>query len=440
MDAAYPFTSNATSPLMMEFYAKYGAKRPPLALAQAAGTLTAPYNPQLPPPPGVGMPPITDPRIEQMQEQQMVGQAPQQAPQVDQTAAISQFPKAEEGAEIPEENLWSATGKTDDFGSWFNKRNSSDALTAFGAAMLKAPDFMTGLGDAALAVNQVDRDNRIPTPEEIARANIKARMASGKGMGSSKVIQTGYDNNMNPVTQMTNPNGGPPIWYDSRNREMPDGPMNGFIRVQDSGAGQRGKDGEKLETIARDKSYAATDNMSTYNEILATAPNAGPSSGLLESSVRTMASLAGIDLGDADLSDMQVLNKNISNLELQKAQTQKGLGQFTEMERAIVRKSLPGIDTELETVLRVTTQMKLRDQLDIELYEEYMDMPDSVKPRDFEKYAYEKRREQRNEYKQRYEDLLQSETANNPAYEKYKATGSKKAEPSILDEADAIVN
>ena len=322
----------------------------------------------------------------------------------------------------PQEDQWSASGKTDSFGAWFNKRQSSDALTAFGAAMLKAPTFLQGLGDAALAVNQVDREYRMPTPEEIARANMKARMASGRGAYSPKVIQTGYDNNGNPVTQMMKGDGSL-AWYDGNNQEMTGGPTNGFIRSQDSGYAQRGKDNEKYLTTARDKSDQALQNLNTYDEILANAPSAGMGSGMIEKSIRGLASAAGMDLGDVDLSNKQVLDKNISNLELQKAQTQKGLGQFTEMEREIVRKSLPSIDTNLETVLRVTVQMKLRDQLDIELYNDYMDIPEGERPRSFESWAYKKRQEQRRDYKQRYQQLLNDEIAANPAY-KSMASGS----------------
>lgn len=336
------------------------------------------------------------------------------------------------------EDKWSSTGKTDSFGAWFNKPQASDALTAFGAAMLKAPTFLQGLGDAALAVNAVDREYRMPTSEEIARANMKARIASGKGAYTPKTIQTGYDDNGNPVTQIMKADGSL-AWFDHTNQEMPQGPTNGFIRSQDSGASQRGKDNEKYRTVARDKADQAIQNLATYDEILATAPNSGTGSGMLEKMVRGLSSVAGMDLGDVDLTDKQVLDKNVSNLELQKAQTQKGLGQFTEMEREIVRKSLPAIDTNLETVLRVTVQMKLRDQLDIELYNDYMDIPDGERPTSFENWAYKKRQQQRRDYKQRYEQLLQEEIEANPAYKAY-AKGSKTGNSSIIDEADAIVN
>jgi hypothetical protein len=69
--------------------------------------------------------------------------------------------------------------------SFLDNPGASDSLVAFGAAMLKAPDFNTGLGDAALAVNQVARANRPIGAAEYERAKQLAslkRIASGKGV------------------------------------------------------------------------------------------------------------------------------------------------------------------------------------------------------------------------------------------------------------------
>ena len=72
--------------------------------------------------------------------------------------------------------------------SFLDNPGASDSLVAFGAAMLKAPDFNTGLGDAALAVNQVARENRPIGPAEYERAKQLAmlkRVASGKATTAS---------------------------------------------------------------------------------------------------------------------------------------------------------------------------------------------------------------------------------------------------------------
>ncbi|CAB4170151.1 hypothetical protein UFOVP1087_23 [uncultured Caudovirales phage] len=69
--------------------------------------------------------------------------------------------------------------------SFLDNPGASDSLVAFGAAMLKAPDFNTGLGDAALAVNQVARANRPIGQAEYERAKQLAmlkRMESGRGV------------------------------------------------------------------------------------------------------------------------------------------------------------------------------------------------------------------------------------------------------------------
>jgi hypothetical protein len=335
-----------------------------------------------------------------------------------------------------QDNQWSSTGKTDTFGAFFNKRQGTDALTAFGAAMLKAPDFMSGLGDAALAVNAVDRENRMPTPEEIAKANIKARMASGKGAYAPKPIAQGYDSSRQYWTATYD--NGAEVWKSETGATLDHAPP-GFTPANQSGQLQRNKANEDYRTEARTKADQAQTNMATYDEILDTAGTAGVGSSLFDKTARGVASSMGIDLGDINLSDSQVFVKNMRNLELQKAQTQKGLGQFTEMERQIVRDALPSIDTNLATVLRVTVQMKLRDQLDVELYNDYMDMPESRRP-SFEEYAYDKRREQKASYKERYAELLQQELSDHPEFrgDQKKQEGDT-ATPSILDEADKVV-
>ena len=69
--------------------------------------------------------------------------------------------------------------------SFLDNPGASDSLVAFGAAMLKAPDFNTGLGDAALAVNQVAQQNRPIGAVEYEKAKQLAllkRMGSGKGI------------------------------------------------------------------------------------------------------------------------------------------------------------------------------------------------------------------------------------------------------------------
>jgi hypothetical protein len=337
--------------------------------------------------------------------------------------------------EVPEEE-WSAKGKTDSFGAFFNKRQGTDALTAFGAAMLKAPNFHTGLADAALAVNQVDRENRMPSPEEIARANIKYKMANGQSLKGASVKQTypGYDGNGNYVTQVVMSDGSSK-YLGQDNQELVGG-VNGFRRAQDSGEGQRGKDNEKYLTISRDRAEVAQGNMATYDTLLETGTTSNAGSGVFESGLRSLASIAGVDLGEGSLSDQQVFTKASRQLELQVAQSQKGLGQFTEMERTIVKEAIPNLNTQQETIFRVAVQMKLRDQLDVELYNDYMDQPPNQRG-SFEEFAYAKRKEQKADYKRRYAEMVSQELDLHP---QYKNLSGKATAASVLDEADAIVN
>jgi hypothetical protein len=328
--------------------------------------------------------------------------------------------------------------------SFFDRPGATDALTAFGAAMLKAPTFLQGLGDAALAVNAVERENRMPTEEEIARANMKYRISrgldpSGKRTYSPKPLDSGYDQRGVYWTGIANGDG-TQTWTSDEGEELSH-PPEGFERGADSGRAQRGKDEEKYVTKARDTHDVAWKNMPIYSSIFENLGSVGAGSSFWDRGVRAIASALGTDIGDVDVSDKEVFEKQVRELELQKAQTQRGLGQFTEMERKIVQQSLPSLDTQTESVLRVTMQMKVRDQIDIELYEEWMNTPPKERG-SFEQFAfkfYTKFRENEGAlYKQKYEQMFKAELERNPSLKQFTKSGGKKAPASSSSGSSAI--
>lgn len=151
-----------------------GGNEPPAAPAftppQGSGTQSAWGGQQLPPPNYPQMPPV---------QQAQMPYGPNEAWGSPNTIP----PPAPEqaGMDAPAED---APKKY----SFLDNPGASDSLVAFGAAMLKAPDFNTGLGDAALAVNQVARANRPIGAAEYERAKQLAmlkRVASGKGTTAS---------------------------------------------------------------------------------------------------------------------------------------------------------------------------------------------------------------------------------------------------------------
>jgi hypothetical protein len=302
--------------------------------------------------------------------------------------------------------------------SFFQRPGATDALTAFGAAMLKAPTFLQGLGDAALAVNAVERENRMPSEAEIARAQMKYRLANGtlgRGGYSTKTLTNGYADGVFWSGKL---NGDGTETWTSETGETLDHAPEGFMRAPDSGVGQRSKDTQKLLTADRDAAFQANQNMPVYDSILDNVGSSGAGSTIFDQGVRTIASTLGIELGDVDLSDMQVFNKEVRNLELQKAQTQRGLGQFTEMERKLVQEALPSLDTQPATVLRVAVQMKLRDMLNQELYQAWMETPPDQRG-DYEDFAYKVRSEQNRTYMARYEQLFNQTLEEHPELQKY---------------------
>ena len=148
-------------------------QNPPLQqVSNGSGTQTPWGGTQLPPPNIPQMPPVP---------QGSGTQTPWGGPAIPNAAtgpAVSQDPGTY--GQMPE-----AEKKY----SFMDNPGASDAMVAFGAAMLKAPDFNQGLGDAALAVNQVAKQYRMPTEQDYARAKMlgmTARLARGYDAGTGQ--------------------------------------------------------------------------------------------------------------------------------------------------------------------------------------------------------------------------------------------------------------
>lgn len=370
--------------------------------------------------------------VAQQQQQQQPG-AQSWSP----TTGMGQRMVEQSNIDVPDENLgdeeagleddWTATGKTDTFGSWFNKRSSSDALTAFGAAMLKAPNFLEGLGDGALAVNKVEREYRMPTKQEIARANMKARIESGKGTYAPKVISQGYDANNNFVTLWQKPDGSRVV-LDAGGNEMPAGTqIEGFVRAQDSGEGKLGDLAAKTLQADLDAVKVAYDSKDDLDEMsrLANGANIGP--GWPEQTARFLSTISGVNFGGTDLAQMQEFQKISKNGELLKAMEQRGLGQFTEMERKIVQEALVTINTDPTAAKSIIEVMQIRNDRQIEMMSDWEAV--GLSPNQYNAWKIRWMRQWREKNGSVYSGLL-GKTTDSP-------DTSKK---TITDEADAIVN
>lgn len=242
------------------------------------------------------------------------------------------------------------SGKNDRFGAFLNNPAASDALAAFGGAMLSAPSFMEGLGKAALAVNQVDREYRMPTEQEIARAQLKARLKNAQNGGESwSNLGTFYDADGKPYVATMNK-------YTGEHRNIT---LDG-VRGQDSGIAQQTK--VDSDAYGKDsKTYdSSTESYYNWGEVkrLATDPNTAAGPGVVKSFARGLSSLSGINFG-ADPASMQELTARLNSGYLSTAlEKMKGQGQITEGERAIVERASGNLTTDPKAIVQIANYMQ----------------------------------------------------------------------------------
>lgn len=253
--------------------------------------------------------------------------------------------------------------------SFLDAPGASDALVAFGAAMLKAPDFNTGLGDAALAVNKVARENRMPTEADYARAKqlgIISRLQKGESAKPARYnsMEMGYaplgpNGEQVPVPAYLDPEKG--YLY-----QMPDGsitttPPPGFVRATDSSVGPsnqyRTKEQEELQAKVAAEVRSANLSVSNYRQMLSMVDTAGVGSDLRTRLASQVALLGGYNFDGINVSDQAVFNQKFKELNIDFAQKLQGQGQITEYERQIIAESLPQAGMNADAAKRVLNAM-----------------------------------------------------------------------------------
>lgn len=277
--------------------------------------------------------------------------------------------------------------------SFLNKPGASDSLVAFGSAMLRAPDFNTGLANAADAVTQVAQQYRMPTPREMAIAQMKGKIAQASqgGGGSLQKGDIWYSPDGRAYREVFDPASGSKF-MDIQSGEMVTMLPQGSAQRVDSGVGERQRDEQKMLTSVRDAADKAFSNLQLYDDLEALIPTAGTGPDVVSQAKRGFVQATGIDLEGVDLSDMQVVNSLVRQLELQMAESQRGLGQLTEAERDIIRQSLVTLDSNPQAIRQIIGTLRGRAEKAQRLYEEWLDMPSDVKQADyngsFETFAY----------------------------------------------------
>ena len=297
----------------------------------------ADYQSQMPPPPG-----YSPPMPHQVGAADYANQMPPPgSPQAQVTPAASTSGGA--ATVTGKEGDWNSTGKTDDFGSFFNKKTSSDALTAFGAAMLKAPTFLQGLGAAGEAVNQVDQANRMPSPAQIAQARLKAEM-QGLAYGLRPRNKFGETSTMwtpqgqwNQIFDKTTGNN---YWQGPKGEQQAN-PPEGGIPFSATGQNQSAIAGAKDETTGFERAQAAQLQLPALDRQLSLIKSgqAGVGMGALADLKRTIVSTTGVSFGGVEPKDMNELTKMFAAGLLDAAAGQKGLGALSDGERALIERA-----------------------------------------------------------------------------------------------------
>jgi hypothetical protein len=279
--------------------------------------------------------------------------------------------------------------------SFLDQPGASDSLVAFGAAMLKAPDFNTGLGDAALAVNKVARENRPIEGAAFERAKQLAllqRVASGKGVtkgGASINRDILYrDDKGQTWFDAVGPNNEPGL-YNQDTGQFTTGSVPGLTRdVYDFGSNRDKRAANKDADFQADFAKQMPDLSNNVRNLDAAIQLAGDPESAVNSSMWAriggeVERLApGLNLGwnGYDANKITEYDNRIRNAALAFArQSFQGQGQVTENERKMIDEATAkrGMLTT-ETTVKVLKVMRDAQQRKIDIYNSWTANVDGV--------------------------------------------------------------
>lgn len=359
------------------------------------------YQPALPPPQDFGMPSmgVPDPRrtIGVMPPVNAVPPMPQPGFQgYDPLSSIQPPPLPietlkktsvdTEAIDAPQD-----TGKSTDKYSFFDSPGASDSLIAFGASMLKAPDFLTGLADGAMAVNQVAQKYRPYSEQEMDKARQLAKLKlmsdpeyyrqQQEDPNALSVDQKNayYDENGKmyfPATQGTQ-NG----WIDTSTNEFIAGGVPGLVRATDSpvGAENRGnaRANSEINQSAAEGAQASQSLVSAYDEMMGEIDTAGVGMDLRTRAARLANIAAGTTLfGEQDITSISTWDAATKRIQLDWSQKLKGQGQVTEFERKIIAEALPQAAMDKDAAKRLLNTLRKGAQRKVDLYRMWSSNPE----------------------------------------------------------------
>jgi hypothetical protein len=283
--------------------------------------------------------------------------------------------------------------------SFLDAPGASDALVAFGAAMLKAPDFNTGLGDAALAVNRVAQSQRMPTEADYARAKqlgLLRRVADGKSIGPGQMdidrsVMYRQEDTGHAWFDATDANGNRGF-YNQDTGEFVAGAVPGLSRDSYSTIDNRDK---RLATRDADfeSDYAKNIqahslNVMQFDELarLAADPNTAIDSSMLVrvgGELTRLSPTIGAMLSGYDPNNITEYDQRIQQAALAFArQSFQGQGQVTEYERKMIFDSLGKRGTlTKDSAVKMLTALRDIEQRKIDMFNAWTTMTEEEKNR-----------------------------------------------------------
>ncbi len=248
---------------------------------------------------------------------------------------------------------------------FFDNPASTDALLAFGGAMLTAPSFNQGLGQAAIAVGKALDPYKMPSDAELARANLKQKQALELIREKGK-----YDVQATPRDTV----GGYQDFYDENNKHWSRSFINGKpVFTDDSGnvGSPQGAVRSSDSQVAANSRVFSKDNMEQVKGIesgqqrrqqidqaIAEYDHSGAGPGVLNSLTRMVVDATGMDFNGVKVTNYQELTQLLQRSNLLEAQGQRGLGQLTEGERELIAKAWPQMSTNREAFMNVMNTLK----------------------------------------------------------------------------------
>jgi hypothetical protein len=260
-------------------------------------------------------------------------------------------------------------------GSFWDNPASSDALIAFGAAMLRAPNFNTGLADGAEAVTKALEPYKGPTQAEIQRAVMNAKLkryASGVDVPDATKIsltgaETGYDANGQTWHSFIDSSKGRRV-FQGENGEILDHAPPGYTPRQDDQKGDEAKLIAKSNMSAQQSALQASQRIGDLERLVSIYDSSGAGPGLVNELNRMFVTAYGKDWGDTKISSLNEFEQLVTRGQLLEAQGQRGLGQLTEGERALIAQAWPTIATDKRAFLQVVNTLKAAKQREIETF------------------------------------------------------------------------